>query len=110
MPGYTVLPCDPCLRPHTVQYLEYFPPPLLLGSWGSLLLPAPPHTDSPVVGLQKCTVTFPISPRLDHRPRPGEHSIHQPTSQPTQGQQPAQGRAASCLVTPLTSEMHWTVQ
>lgn len=50
-----------------------------------------PHR-RPVVGLQKCTVTFSISPRLDHRPRPGEHSIHKPTSPPA----PAHPRGPSC--------------
>lgn len=57
-----------------------------------------PHR-RPVVGLQKCTVTFSISPRLDHRPRMLS------TSPP---------RGASCtgpsssLVVLLVSKMHWT--
>lgn len=96
----------PCLKPHTVRYLCIFPTLLLLLGVLGLLAPScsSPHR-RPVVGLQKCTVAFSISPRLDHRPRPGEHSIHQPTSPP---------RGASCtgpsssLVMLLMSKMHWT--
>lgn len=79
----------------------------LLGCWVPCC--SSPHR-RPVVGLQKCTVTFSISPRLDHRPRPGERiypPAHQPTSPVHPGGQPVQ---PVHLITATQLTQHSTAQ
>lgn len=106
-------PWFPCPEPHTVGYLCFFPNPVAApgapGAPGSFLLLPTQTCRCPVVGLQKCTVAFSISPRQPDltmaRDQTSIRSIHQPTCPP---------RGASCtgpsssLVMLLMSKMHWT--
>lgn len=106
--GYTVLvSCLPCLlNLHTVQYLVGLPNP----GAGLLGLLAPscssPHR-RPVVGLQKCTVTFSISPRLpDLSIARDQTSIISTSPQAHQGGQAAQDGLSSSPFMLLVSKMH----